>query len=76
MPSIALEIGDGDVAAAGVLGLDHRAVGLETLLVRLRRPQRLGAGQEEVAREARLDGDDVADVAELLDALEQDHIHD
>src|SRR4028118_79671 len=62
-------------AALGVRRLDLLAIGFEDLAVRLVRPERLAVGQQEVAGEARLHIDHVADGAELLDPLEQDDFH-
>ncbi len=66
----------GFVAARGVLGLETLAVGFEHLAVGFVGAQRLLVRQQEVARVAVLDGDHVADRAELLDAFEQDDFHD
>ena len=59
----------------GVAGLDLGALGLEDLQVGSRGAQRLVAGQQEVAGEAVLDGDDVAEGAQALDAFEQNDFH-
>src|SRR3546814_4217337 len=47
----------------------------ENLLVGVVRAQGLAVGQKEVAGIAVLDGDDVADRAQLFDAFEQNYMH-
>ena len=58
-----------------VADLELGAVGLEALEVRFGGAQRLALGQEEVAGVAVLDGDDLAHLAELGDALEEYDLH-
>ena len=58
-----------------VAGLDGGAVEFERLQVRRRGPTGLVARQKEVAGEAVLDGNDVADGAEIIDALKQNDLH-
>ena len=58
-----------------VVGFDLRPVGFEQLAVGFVRAQRLVVGQQEVTGKAILDGDDIADAAEFLDAFEQDDFH-
>ena len=59
-----------------VARLEVGPLGLELLLVRLGRAQRLAARQQEIAGEAVLDFDGFAHVAELGDAFEQNDFHD
>jgi hypothetical protein len=66
----------GLAAPRRVVGLEPFAVGLEHLAVGFVGAQRLLVRQQEVARVAVLDADDVADRTELLDAFEQDDFHD
>src|SRR5690606_14702237 len=66
----------GFVASRGVLGFEPLAIGFEDLAVGFVGAQRLLVRQQEVAGVAVLDGDHVADRAELLDAFEQDDFHD
>ncbi len=65
----------GFLLALEVGRFDLRALRLETLLVIRGRAQGLLARQQEVAREARLHGDHVPDLAQLLDALQQNDVH-
>ena len=65
----------GLLAALEVAGLELGALRLEMLLVGLRGAQRLAARQEEVARIAVAHLHGLAHLAELGDALEQDHFH-
>jgi hypothetical protein len=57
------------------LCFDLGTVGFEKLLVGRIGAERLLAGQQEVAGKAGLYGDDVTDLAELLDTFEQDYVH-
>ena len=66
----------GFAAAFGVFLFEAFAVGFEHLAVRIVGAQRLLLRQQEVARVAVLDGDDIADPAELLDTFEEDDLHD
>ena len=75
LPSTSFDAVFGLDAAIGIVGLDLGAVGFEQLAVGFVGAQRLLVGQQEIARKAVLDGDDVADGAELLDAFEQDDFH-
>ena len=59
-----------------VAHLELGAVGLEALHVGFGGAQRLALRQEEVAGVAVLDGDDLAHLAELGDALEEYDLHD
>ena len=59
----------------GILGLDAGAIGLEQLLVALVGAQRLLVRKQVIARETVLDGDDVANGAQFLDAFKQDDFH-
>ncbi len=75
---LALDIGRqlfGFAALVGIVRFDLCAVGLEDLLVGLVGAQRLLVGQQEVAGVTVLDGNDIADAAELFDAFEQNDIH-
>ena len=65
----------GLAAGLEVAHLELGAVGLEALEVALGGAQRLALGQEEVAGVAVLDGDDLAHLAELGDALEEYDLH-
>ncbi len=58
-----------------VLRLELLLLALEAGLVLLRGPERLALRQEVVARIAVLDVHDLAHLAELGDALQQDHLH-
>ena len=58
-----------------VVGFELRALGLEVGAVVLGRAQRLLLRQQEVARVAILDVDDVAHLAEAADALKQNNLH-
>ena len=52
-----------------------RALALEALAIGFGGAKRLALGQQEVAREAVLDGDDVAHLAEASDALKKNYLH-
>src|SRR5262249_18336355 len=61
--------------ALEVLGFELDALGLEIGEVFLGRPHRLFLRQEEVARVTRLHLDDLAHLAKLVDALQQDQFN-
>ena len=65
----------GRFAALGIALFDRGALVFEPLAVGFGGAQRLLLRQEEVAGEAVLDGDFVADVADPADALEQNDFH-
>ncbi len=77
------DLGPGDLFASslgfrptiGILGFETLAIGLEDLLVRAIGAQGLLLREQEVARETILDGDDIADPAEVADAFEEYDIH-
>jgi hypothetical protein len=50
-------------------------IALETHAIGRRGAQRLALGEEKVAREAVLDGDDIAHLSEPADALKKDDLH-
>ncbi len=58
-----------------IVGLELGALALEHLAVVFGGAQRFLLRQQEVAGVAVLDGDDVAHLAELADALKQDDLH-
>ena len=74
----AVDLGGGGgrlLLALQIGGLELDAAPLELGAGCLGRAQRLAVRHQVVAREAVLDGDDVAHLTELLDPLEQDHLH-
>jgi hypothetical protein len=67
--------GFGVPTASGVVGLDLGTIGFEHGLVGIVRAERLLVGQEVVTGITVLDGHDITDATQLLDALEQNDFH-